>query len=429
MEVAYIFDDKKLKTGAHHINRLIVEKLRERNVDVANYYPRLKQDNEMIRFKGLKNILFFYSLIEQKRQILRADIIQGTTYTPLSFLGFGIPVICHFGSTSWGMVHSTPQTHRIEESCKSIIYDLRQAGVISQVNIKNRRPMRDIAEVELYTGLLADAVIATSQIVKDELIEHGLPEEKIHIIHNAIEDYWFASAPAFAERPALIFLGRIGNDVFNFKLKGIDRVISIYRSFPQLEKMSIVSTDDEKLPAWMDSSIPHHASYQNLGKEDVVAKLSVQGGSFVLLTSRYEGFSLSLIEAMSQGLIPVAYPVGIVPEIIENGRNGFVVNSLREARSVIRRLQDNIEKRKEISQAARKTAFQFQGNIMAEELDNLYQLILGHKQGSEAELLESPAIPGSDAGSDKIANALAIVKQDESRPLQKKKKLLSGKKQ
>ena len=44
-----------------------------------------------------------------------------------------------------------------------------------------------------------------------------------------------------------------------------------------------------------------------------------------IVASRHEGDPLTLIEAMACGCFPVAVDVGIVPELIEHGRNGYIV--------------------------------------------------------------------------------------------------------
>ena len=36
-------------------------------------------------------------------------------------------------------------------------------------------------------------MVATSLKVKEELMAMSVKEERIHLIHNAIEDYWFVS--------------------------------------------------------------------------------------------------------------------------------------------------------------------------------------------------------------------------------------------
>lgn len=44
-----------------------------------------------------------------------------------------------------------------------------------------------------------------------------------------------------------------------------------------------------------------------------------------IVASRHEGEPLTLIEAMASGCFPVCVDVGIVPELIEHGRNGYIV--------------------------------------------------------------------------------------------------------
>lgn len=92
----------------------------------------------------------------------------------------------------------------------------------------------------------------------------------------------------------------------------------------------------------------------------------------MLITSRYEGFSLSLIEAMSQGLIPISFPVGIAPEIIPNGENGFVVKTIEEAEEKINILLKNKALRQYLSLNTTKTTKQFSSDIMIDKMLTLY---------------------------------------------------------
>jgi glycosyltransferase involved in cell wall biosynthesis len=52
-----------------------------------------------------------------------------------------------------------------------------------------------------------------------------------------------------------------------------------------------------------------------------------QNAKLFILLSDYEAFAISLMEAMSYGCTVVATKVGIIPEVIKNGVNGFLVNS------------------------------------------------------------------------------------------------------
>jgi len=378
MKIAFIHNDKKIGTGAHFINDLIACKLRERGAEVNNFYPQFLLTDTPIHFKGLNNILFFYSLLEKRDEILHHDIIQGTTYTPLAFLRFSKPVVSHFGSTTIGFLRAVPKTGRLKNGGNDIFIRLKQSGTIRELDIKTRRPLNDIASIEQYAAERTDYIIATSAMVKNDLVGVGIPAEKITIIHNAIEDYWFETLNQnLKSTPALVFLGRIGEDPFTLKLKGVDRLIWLFERFPEIKKFSVIMSSNKKLIHWMQNNILNHSIAVNATKDTIPALLKEYAGGIALLTSRYEGFSLSLIETMSQGLVPISFPVGVAPEIIRNGENGFIVQTPEEAEEKINILIKDTALRHRLALAARETSKQFRSDIMIEQTFALYKKILG----------------------------------------------------
>jgi len=392
MNIAFVHDTKKISTGAHYINDLIAAKLKAHGVTVKNFYPKMNLIDSPYQLKGLQNILFFYSLLEQREKILKCDLIQGTTYTPLTFLAFPIPVICHFGSTTSGFLSSTPRANFLSRETKKIWYLLKKEGVIKELNIKTRRPLRDIAEIENYVASKVDAVIAVSKKVKDELVGQKITEEKIEVIHNAIEDFWFEQKHGGEmESPRIVFLGRIGNDSFTLKMKGIDRLIQIYKRFDGIEKVTIGITTNEALSDYFREKISDHRLYVNIKKDEIPGILAPLGGSILFISSRYEGFSLSMVEGMSQGLIPVVYPVGIAPEIIQNGVNGFIVNSQSEAESRIGDLLNSEQLRRKISEAARETSRQFHSDIMTERFIKIFERVIEKNKKFKRRIIPIPA--------------------------------------
>lgn len=373
MKIAFIHNDKKIGTGAHHINELMATKLREKGISVKNFYPKTSLVEAPVNLKGLANILFFYSLLEHKNQVLKYDLVQGTTYSPLPFLAFDIPVISHFGSTTRGFLKETPLARNMEKDVQKVWYQLRKEGVLSELNIKSRRPLRDIAEIEQYVAERAHAVVATSIKVREELIESGIAPEKIEVIHNAIEDYWFEKPlPETLPEPRIVFLGRLGSDAFTLKLKGLDRLIHLYAKFPNVGKTAVYMSTHTKLQNWMKHAFKNYEATVNLRKDLIPNVLRPLRGSILFLPSRYEGFSLSLIEGMSQGLIPVAYPVGVAPEIIRDGENGYLVHNQREAVARVEELLSNEDARESMSREAHATSLEFTGDILSERLKDFY---------------------------------------------------------
>ena len=377
MKVAFIHNDKKIGTGAHYINDLMASKLSEDGVETKSFYPRTSLVDIPVHLGGIKSILFFYSLLERRKEILKFNIIQGTTYTPLPFLAYPVPVVSHFGSTTRGFMKATPLANNIEKSTRKVWYMLKKHGAIGELNVKTRRPLRDIADIEEYVASRATAVIATSEKVKQELLDAKVPAENIYLIHNAIEDYWFDTQPnELAKKPSIVFLGRLGSDAFTLKLKGVDRLIHLYQQFPDVQKVTTCMTVNKSLLSWLRLEVKNHSLFPNIQKDKIPSLLDPLCGSVLFIPSRYEGFSLSLIEGMSRGLVPVIYSVGVAPEVIHNGENGFIVSSQAEAIEKTELILKDTELRRLLSREAIKTAKQFSGNVIAKKLSDLYEILV-----------------------------------------------------
>ncbi len=111
-----------------------------------------------------------------------------------------------------------------------------------------------------------------------------------------------------------------------------------------------------------------------------------------------EPFGLNMIEAMACGTPTIAFNHGSVPEIIENGVSGYIVNSVEEAAEAVSRVRS-------LSRAACRDAFEkrFTARRMAEDYLRIYaqvsepqERILPYRAAVDPaadgeELLEEPA--------------------------------------
>jgi len=379
-KVLFIHSEKKFKTGAHYINDIIIEKLKKQKYSVDNLYPTNSVDLLSPDMFGISNILFFYSLIKKHEDAKKYDIIQGTTYTPLAFIGNGMPVISHFGSTTYGFLKAVPSMKNLEKEKKelySILRNLYENNTIPNLK-SNLKPLKDISKIEIYVAKRSDAVIVTSKKVQAELIKNKVPKDKIILIHNSIEDYWFDSniIKKVKKEANLVYSGRLGNDQFTVKLKGIPRLIYVLNNFPLLNKVIIgmcYKTDQYKK---VFDQILKTKSYLSVEKKKIPSILRKHYGDLYINTSRYEGFCLSFVEAMSQGLVPIVFPFGVAPEIIENGKNGYIVNSIDEMISKINKIKSDISKRKEIAENAIQTAKKFNSDRMIKQYVKLYESLI-----------------------------------------------------
>ena len=127
-------------------------------------------------------------------------------------------------------------------------------------------------------------------------------------------------------------------------------------------------------------------------ESNLIQQYLLQNHVFVLL-SDYEGIPISLMEAMACGLVPVCLNIhGGITELIENDKNGILVNDREEAfTEAIRMLKNNPDKWKLMAIAAReKIVAEYSEDVCNNKwLDLLKQL---HANAPQKKVLEIPSM-------------------------------------
>lgn len=98
-----------------------------------------------------------------------------------------------------------------------------------------------------------------------------------------------------------------------------------------------------------------------------------------ILPSYNEGLPMSILEAASYGLPIISTPVGGIPEVVEDGLNGFLINP-GDIETIVKRILTLIgspELRNRMGQYAyNKMKNKFDVNIIVKQLDNIYKELL-----------------------------------------------------
>jgi glycosyltransferase involved in cell wall biosynthesis len=94
-----------------------------------------------------------------------------------------------------------------------------------------------------------------------------------------------------------------------------------------------------------------------------------------VLPSLSEGFSIVSLEAMACGLPVIATKVGVLPEIIENGVNGFLIDSgePKEIAEKVLQLLGSEDLREEISENNKRKAKDYNWTNIIQRLEEAYQ--------------------------------------------------------
>jgi glycosyltransferase involved in cell wall biosynthesis len=150
---------------------------------------------------------------------------------------------------------------------------------------------------------------------------HGLPTTVCHFKPDSQGEY-------------LAFLGRISPE------KRVDRAIEIARRAGM--RLKIAAKLDAADRAYFKSEIeplfrlPHVEYVGEIGESDKCEFLG-QARALLFPIDWPEPFGLVMIEAMSCGTPCVAWREGSVPEIINEGVNGFIVDSIDDAVAAVHR--------------------------------------------------------------------------------------------
>ena len=164
-----------------------------------------------------------------------------------------------------------------------------------------------------------------------------LGEPSLPVVYNGID----VDQVPFGETPEdfLIIVGRITPN------KGIAEAIRIARAAG--ERLIIVGSPtpylpwsraywEEEVQPWVDGDQIQHR--EHMPNRDVIA-LVARAKAFLFPLQWEEPFGLAVAEALAAGTPVVTYPKGSMPELVSDGKTGFLVESEAEAVRALARIQ------------------------------------------------------------------------------------------
>jgi len=170
----------------------------------------------------------------------------------------------------------------------------------------------------------------------------------------------------------LAFLGRISPE------KGIERAIRIAEACGMKLKVAAkVDNADKKYYEAEVKPLLATANVEFIGEINDAQKPAFLSGAKALLTpiDWPEPFGLVMIEAMACGCPAIAFRRGSVPEVMDDGISGFVVDSVEEAIAAVGRLG-------ELDRATVRRQFEkrFTARRMAEDYVRVYERLISARR-------------------------------------------------
>lgn len=232
-------------------------------------------------------------------------------------------------------------------------------------------------ELHRHNILYSDCYVVLSQYYVKQILQllHLNDHNKIYAIPNAVEPFSIKD-----KKKQIVYVGRMDWQ------KRIDRVLRIWkRASEALPDWNLVMVGDGP---YCDV-FKHYAKDINLDRYSFVgaqpAQPYIEESSVLCLTSSYEGFGLTLVEAQSCGCVPIAFnSYAAIKDIIDDKQNGVLVQPFSErvyAKELVRLCSD-IEYQNKLSKNGMESAKRFSPEKIYIYWDSLFHIVMGRRDNT-----------------------------------------------
>lgn len=236
---------------------------------------------------------------------------------------------------------------------------------------------------------MADRIIAVSSAVKADLLEKGVKENKIRVIHNGIDIEDFDRKAEIKnclfsdlKKQGKYIIGAVGNLHKRKDYSNLIRAMAeVVKRFPDTHLVIIGEGTERPI---LEKLIEKNDLENNITLVGFQANVSALIKHFDLYVhpAKSEPFGIAILEAMATSKCVIASKVEGVVDIIENGINGFLVppQDPQAMAKLICKAIENPKQTAEIGQKARKRvedSFGIENTVKGYQ--DLYQEIIRSK--------------------------------------------------
>jgi alpha-1,3-mannosyltransferase len=222
-----------------------------------------------------------------------------------------------------------------------------------------------------------DKIVADSEHDK-EIMERIADKKKISVIGHGVAWQRLSKIRRNGNGKTLIHFGRVAS---NKKIDKILHVVKILKKSIHDVKFFVVGADWGELKKLKELTnklgIKKNVIFTGEVSEKKLYQIMSKSDLFVL-ASEYEGFGISVIEAMAAGLPVVVNDIDAMKELVQNGKNGFRINFNDYdcvAKTILRLLEDN-DLRKKIEASNRSYTKNFDWSSVAKNIDKVYKEVI-----------------------------------------------------
>jgi glycosyltransferase involved in cell wall biosynthesis len=168
------------------------------------------------------------------------------------------------------------------------------------------------------------AYIALNEFCRSKLIEMGLPENRIHVKPNFVDQ---SGSQDTKKTGNPLYVGRFSKE------KGVVVLAEAIKSIPE-QQFDVVGDGEEK---HLLEKIPNVNLLGSLNHSDII-KLMLNAPFFIIPSLWYENMPRTIVEAFSCGTPVIASDIGALSTMVDHGETGllFRAGSVKELESSIR---------------------------------------------------------------------------------------------
>jgi glycosyltransferase involved in cell wall biosynthesis/O-antigen/teichoic acid export membrane protein len=263
-----------------------------------------------------------------------------------------------------------------------------------------------LAETLPLRLLYRDTTFLTiSEAGRHDLVELGLPEDRIHVAYLGVEPPPFPAAER-SPTPRLLYLGRLK------QYKRVELLLDVLEAVP--DAVLDVAGDGDHREA-LEAEIAARGLERRVvlhGHVSEAFKAELLSRSWVNLTaSSAEGWCLTVMEAAMYRTPSAALAVGGLPESIEDGRTGLLAQDGAELTAHVRALVEDRALRERLGEEAydRATGFTWE-RTARENLAVLQAEAVSERAGLRASLRGSETLKAAGLAAATLAsNAIALL--------------------
>lgn len=260
--------------------------------------------------------------------------------------------------------------------------------------------LETVYELEKYCIENADGVMAISQGIKEAIgslysvnwieLQKSVPVEVIPLgVDQEIAQASEVAGGATDSNVSLLFVGRFE------RRKGVDVLFeALEELMPKYDNLTVNLVGNPEITD--ENNKKYYREFEKLHrKKDWFKRIVLHGYvsdsqlsglyeqcDIFVAPSRYESFGIIFIEAMSHSKPVIGTNVGGIPEIIQDGKNGYLFENEDSAqlRDRIERLVVNKDLRREMGrESARLLKSKFSAGVMASNAEKIIQSVVSAK--------------------------------------------------